>query len=259
MNESHLWKKIQALEQQFETARKQSNIDLMMDVATEYLDLKKGIMVQSLDSSVIRTYSRDERRIVRQIVTHDLSFPLNSVVMMVMKLNYPDITPQEVHLQTFNESELEDLSSEHFYSWYSGLDYVQDLIDLGSVVVSAEIDGHLCWYVSEIRSSYVFQQYLAVAVLCRTLLESTIRAIGIRKELIPEEYDTFQFYRDYPPSKLISTVLKGEIKRKVHDQYNELSEIIHGFETVDRDEALAFMTKTFDFVEKMWDYNFDEK
>jgi hypothetical protein len=258
MNDITLVKKIAAISVQFLAALESKDIKSFVNTLSTYADLKKQLITQTIESGIIITNSVEERNLLRMVVRNDNSFPLNTALDNLSEFTKESDSASEP-FELITNLDLEELSEEYFYSWYSGWSYVETLIDLGSVVVNAEMDDHLHIFVSDIRNSYAFQQYHGVAVLCRTLLEASIRSIGLKTERLSQAIDKQQLYDDYPPKKMIHTVLKGTLANKIYRFYRDLCEVVHGFRIVRREESLEIMKRTFAYVEQMWDYNFNKE
>ncbi len=103
--------------------------------------------------------------------------------------------------------------------------------------------------------SYAFQNFNAVYSLCRTILETAMRDVGIRIGEIQTLKDDREFYKEYPPRKLINTVSSGRLRDKIHDLYSELSSLIHGYKTVTEETAKNALKETLMITQELYDKN----
>lgn len=259
MNSRSLIKKLQALTAQYESTKESGDVMGMVGLIFEFRDLRVELIDLSISSGVIKTETDQERALVRAVIKDDPSFPLNSALTVLFEKILPHNFNGTAAPEIFSQEAFQDLAEEHFDSWFSSWGYISAMMQVGSIVVHADVDEHLKTIVDEIKQCYAFEQYHAVVILCRTLLETSMRSIGVRQGEITEDYDTQKFYDNYPPSKLFEIVSKGLFRKELSKIYYEISEIVHGLESVDNREAVEVMKKTFSYVERMWDYNFDNE
>lgn len=147
---------------------------------------------------------------------------------------------------------LDEGALEEFYSFFNPYDYYKRLVDGGIVVTPVDIPGDIRILLDEARSCYGFKHFNAMTALCRSAIEMTLRDIGIKTGKVSEIRDTLVFYQEYPPSKLIHLVTKGDLQRKTKLIYGKLSEAIHGFKIVDADEAKNDLNRTLKIVSSLY-------
>ena len=154
-----------------------------------------------------------------------------------------------------NEDEIDNLGSEYFYSWFSHYEYIKSLYEIEVLIVDIEIPDNLKRFVNEIRKCYAFQQYNAANSLCRTILEITMRDVGIRIGEIhwPKDGDTKNFYKKYPPNIIREKVSNGndKLKKRIEVLYYELSSHIHGY----KNNVNISIKETLLVIQDIYDYN----
>ena len=169
----------------------------------------------------------------------------------------------------------EDLIYQEFYDWYGPYDYIHGMRVAGTILIhSDELPEHFDRITSTIKQSFAFQQYLAVAVLCRTALEVALRdlykKLGFTTKRTPEHniakehFDkirsaTGNIYLDqFDPSPrdlryLICRLPEFEIYKEDLDKlYGDLSRIVHGSTIVKKNKAEEFMKETYWIIHEMY-------
>jgi len=132
----------------------------------EWVEVKKQIKLLTFDRSVlsIPDFENKKIRMVLQKVSLGEKLPLENI--------FSGTEFEKIFAINLECDEIEHLESNLFYSWFSGNDYVKELYNVGSLIVSVgDIPSSLLKFVDELRSCYVFQRYLAVYSLCRTVIE----------------------------------------------------------------------------------------
>jgi hypothetical protein len=112
--------------------------------------------------------------------------------------------------------------------------------------------GTISRFVDEAKNCYAFQQYNAVYLLCRTILESCVRNICVRRRLITPRQSNpipIEKYRWYD---LKDAVAKGALKRQIGDLYSDLSSLIHGRKVASSKEAKAAFESTLKTVHALY-------
>ena len=153
----------------------------------------------------------------------------------------------------FDDTTLEKLGSELFYSWYSHQEYVRALGELRPLVLRSaapESIERLTW---QVKQCYAFQQYDAAYALCRTLLEASIRDICVRCRLFPDLGEDVILFGKYRWSQLRDEVSSGLLRDKLNDLYARLSAVLHARRTVDADEARETFEETLKVIEWMYE------
>ena len=158
---------------------------------------------------------------------------------------------EKVSLEALDDSEIEQLGSDLFYSWYSHYEYIETLYDIGSLIVSITIPEALKTYVSEARSCFAFQQYNAVYGLCRTILESAIRHSCERKGYLKRGGNVVDI-ESYKPAELINKAAKGDLRDRVKDIYSKTSTLLHGRKTIKSEDAKKMFRDTLKAVQDLY-------
>ena len=103
------------------------------------------------------------------------------------------------------------------------------------------------------RYCYAFAQYLAVYSLCRTILETSIRDICIRKRIIQPNKDKVIDYSKYRIFEdMIYKVSSGNLKNELVGIYKDTSFLIHGHKTIDNKKAREMFKRTIKAVENLY-------
>ncbi|MCH8525067.1 MAG: hypothetical protein LAT52_10990 [Balneolales bacterium] len=173
---------------------------------------------------------------------------------------------------------LDELASQHFYSWFSGYDYVEGILEIGAIVLRVDkIPAEMTENLHEIRNCYAFQQYLAVCVLCRALIEITLRHIcqlegffdpehrnfsttrGLFERKAKSEQRDYKIPEDYmmQPADLRYLLNTDnsfkKFKDPIADLYSQLSRVVHGNKTVSKKESKAFAKKTLKLIHDLYE------
>ncbi len=96
----------------------------------EWLEVKKQIRLLTFDKPIlsIPDSENQEIRMILQKINLGEKLPFESIFSG---------TELEKFIETdLEDSEIEDLESDLFYSWFSGYDYVKDLFSVGSLILS---------------------------------------------------------------------------------------------------------------------------
>jgi len=149
-----------------------------------YIALIKEIKTVLLEEDVPVITDLDAREIVQKM-TLGAQLPLEEAL--------EEFSKRDPALRQFLRGELdfeddweeiEKLAIDHFYSWFSGIDYVTALYETGVLVVGfPDIPPHLKEYVAEARRCYALQQHLAVTGLCRAILEISLNDLHHAREI----------------------------------------------------------------------------
>lgn len=168
---------------------------------------------------------------------------------------------------------IEELSAELFFSWFDPYDYIEDLYEVGSLVVSAgRLPDYLEGLVNEMRHCYVFKQYHATCSLCRTVLEVSIRDIFEMQGLDDPHSDNYlyveqrisrsnrRWFMDDPDPSLAQMIgmlclLRPfrPLKRELRDIVSRGNELIHGNRSVTREEAEYMLRKTLRSIHELYE------
>lgn len=220
--------------------------------ASEFARLRREMRSIQIDTSVIEVMDPEVREILRNMLSNERSFEVERRIEFVDSIMVPK---GFASFEALTEDEIEQLGSKYFYSWFSHYEYIQSLYEIESLIVGISVPDELKRFVWEVRDCYAFQQYNAVYSLCRTMLEVAMRDIGERTDKIQRPKNDREFYREYPPRTLINITSKGRLRGKIHNLYDELSSLIHGYKTIKSTEARATLRKTLVIVQELYDSN----
>ncbi len=183
----------------------------------EYVDTKVKIKTALIDYPVAKIHDHLAKNVLIKIGQGE-SFQADNIIKMLESQSQ-----EKVSLEALDDSEVEQLGLDLFYSWYSHYEYIEALYDIGSLIVSITIPETLRTYVSEARSCYAFQQYNAVYGLCRTILESAIRHTCERKGFIKKRGNVVDI-ESYRPAELINEAAKGNLRDRMKDIWGHCCE-----------------------------------
>ena len=211
----------------------------------EYVNTKVKIKTALIDFPVAKIHDHLAKNVLSKIGQGE-SFQADNIIKMLESQSQ-----EAVSLEALDDSEIEKLGSDLFYSWYSHYEYIEALYDIGSLIVSITIPETLRTYVSEARSCYAFQQYNAVYGLCRTILESAIRHTCERKGFITRGSNVvdIEFYK---PAELINKAAKGNLRQRLKDIYSKTSTLLHGRKTIKSEDAKKMFRDTLKAVQDLY-------
>lgn len=243
-----------------------------MESLESYIKIKREIREYFLEKSVdlLPDDSSDESRSYIQRILNGEKTNLERLF---------EGTPFEELLHDgYDLSKLDDLASDHFYSWYNGYDYIEGVLEIGAIVLRVEkIPNEMADYLNQMRSCFAFQQYLAVCVLCRTLIEITLRHIcklegffnpehlnyRIKYTLYQRKADkdgrNFKIPEDYlmQPSDLRYLLNTNNHFKKFREPiaqlYSDLSRVVHGNRTIKKEECKTLAKKTMQLIHDLYE------
>lgn len=177
---------------------------------------------------------------------------------------------------TFDE--LDDLAAKHYFSWYSHYEYVSGMLEVGALIARADdTPAEFGSFLQEMRQCYAFQQYLAVCVLCRTVIEIALRHLcqlegffnpehqnyGITTSYYErkarEQKRSFRIPEDYQmqPADLRALLDRSSYFKKfrspIGDLYADLSRVVHGNRTISKSEAKNFARDTLQLLHDLYE------
>lgn len=254
----------------------------MSDLEKDLLDLieineslekslgEKGILMRDDFYKRVRAFLKFKDRIKSVVASHsaieidhpdarqmlqELSSGKKFIADRVVEIG-AEISGEEIDIETIMDHDvLESLVSDELYSWFDPYGYIKELIRIGSMVTGVSVPKILKRFLDDARQCYAFQQYNGVYSLCRTILEASMRDVGLRSGKIQRPANDRDFYKEYPPRKLINSVSRGTLRRRVHDLYSDLSSLIHGYRTVDKDTAKSTLKETLKIVQQLYEKN----
>jgi histone H3/H4 len=211
----------------------------------EYVKIKKRIKITLIDNPVVKVSDPAAQDILKKINQDD--FQADRLIRILESQS-----DEPVSLAGLDETEIEELGSDLFYSWYSHYEYIEALYDIGSLIVGISIPKSLNSYVSEARSCFAFQQYNAVYGLCRTILESAVRHTCERKGLLRRTGANVIDFESYKPSELIYKAAQGKLRERLKDIYSNTSTMLHGRKTINSKDAKAMFRNTLEAVQDLY-------
>ena len=196
--------------------------------------------------------SASTRAMIQDILLTGKS-PIDRVFEETALAEFFDYTPES--------DNLEEMTLEHFLSWFSHYDYVYAILETAALVLKSDkLPDDLSKFLSEIRQCYAFQQYLASILLCRTSLELGLYHKCIAEGRIPEYNPSKKTYvEDFvPPFSIMReklTILGDfeDFDLPLRDLYHELSRYIHGQHHANKDTARDLLTRTFQLLHDMYE------
>ena len=169
----------------------------------------------------------------------------------------------------------DEISWDIFFEWLCPAFYVRDLKRAGTLIVESDSLPIIFDRVtSTIKQCFAFQQYLAVAAMCRTALEVVLRdlyvKLGFTTKRSPEHnmaksyFDRLKidkkkkYINQYDPSPRDYRILICKLPEfeKYHDDlntiYGDLSSVVHGNSNISKDDAEEFVKETFWIIHEMY-------
>ena len=152
---------------------------------------------------------------------------------------------------------------------------IEDLRKAGALIIKSDSEPeNFGRIISTIRECFAFQQYLAVAALCRTALEVVLRdlyqKLGFTTKKTPEHAIAKTYFDEikrltgkaYPnqfdpsPRDLRYLICRlpefEEFKEDLDTLYGDLSRIVHGSSTVNKIKSEEYMKETFWIIHEMY-------
>jgi len=223
----------------------ESNTDELFKSLQGYVNVKK-IKTVLIDHPIVRVHDHTAQDVLKKLSQGE---PLQADNLVRILEAQSD---ESVSLDGLDDSEINELGLDLFYSWYSHYEYIEALYDIGSLIVGISIPAALTSYVSEARTCYAFQQYNAVYGLCRTILETAVRHTCERKGLIKKSSANVIDFESYRPSELINKASRGELRVKLKDIYRNTSAMLHGRKTINSDDAKRMFRDTLKAVQELY-------
>jgi hypothetical protein len=214
-----------------------------------YLAYKKSIKKKLAILPVVSFDSKQYKTYAKAIQNNELLYLDKKIEKIKDKEFFKSIYED----QELNFDELYEIGGIYFPS---SAEIMANLLEISSVLTTIEISEDLRQFIDEARDSFAFGKYNAVYALCRTILETALRDIGIKKGLIKKVRNSKQFYDEYPPYKIIEEISPQHLTIKIKGLYDRLSSLIHGFNTVDRKTSQKTLFETLKIVEELYDKSF---
>src|SRR5205814_1236002 len=106
--------------------------------------------------------------------------------------------------------------------------------------------------VAQARACFAFQQFDAAYGLCRTVIEASVRDICVRKKVLPELAQNVIPLERHSWAALRRMVSSGELEERLRILYADLSVLLHGRRSVERDEARQAFQRTLEVIEDLY-------
>jgi len=242
-----------------------NNFESLYNTVVEFADVKRELRLMSqIDLSTIKISDPYLRNILIDLQKGKKVFKsdkfikfFNEMITNNLRRKSPEDQHPEIDLNEITFEEMDIYGDHNFDAWMSRYDYIEGLLEVQALIVNVSIPDKLDKFVNEARNCFAFQQYNATYSLCRTILETAMCDIGIRKGKIHRpDTNSRNFYYEYPPKKLMEIVSeKGWFKKRIRDFYSDLSSLIHGYKTADRSDAINVLRKTLDLVQELYEHN----
>ena len=242
-----------------------------------YKDLKKDILLSLFENPIHimdSKYFYDVRKNLQKLTLNGDPFlpEIENVdekkaegIAMIKKLLDVELTSEEY----------KKYGEEHFYSYFSGEEYAENLIKSQLLILRAgKVPKELGHFANEIRSCYAFQNYTAAFTLCRTLLEISVVNIYDLNKL--NLYDTkfaeptIEYFNsknrgstieNYVPDlfdriKILAKLPKFEkLESQLHDVRILGNSIVHGNRIATWKSSTKMIQKTFNLVHNLYEVN----
>lgn len=228
-----------------------ADFDSMVDAIEKYAFMRKQIKLQLNNKPVAKISHPDAKEVLRKISEGE---KLRADQLIIALENHASV---DVSMLDFVDSELDELASDLFYSWFSPQDFVSASLEAGSLVASINVPDTLKAYVDEAKRCYALQCYIAVYSLCRTILETAVRDICIRRKLVRATVGNCEPMEKHRWSDLRNKVTVGSpaLSRQLDDFYRDLSCLIHGNKTVTSKDALNAFKSTIKIVHVLYNHH----
>lgn len=169
---------------------------------------------------------------------------------------FTEVQGKRIGEDIIDKDRLEEIAwGDILFSWWSPYGYIEDLIQIGVLVIGIPVPKTLERFVSEARECYAFQQYNAVYSLCRTIIETAMKEVALQSGKIRRLRDDKEFYLEYPPHTLINKVSRDHRQKRLHDLYDEISSLIHGNKTINKKVAESTLKETLELAEYLYEHN----
>ncbi len=212
----------------------------------EFGDLKKSIKILLLDRPVITIHDRVAEEVINKIKSEE-DFETERIVKI-----WETYTKEKFNLSELDYDDMDDLSNDLYSSWFSQYDYIENLYEIGSLMLRVTVPDILKEFVAEARRCYAFEQYNAVFSLSRTILEISLRDLCMRKGLIRKGVNRVTYLEKHKVKDLIDKTFSGKLRENIWGIYNRTSYLIHGNKTVTAGEAKSTLIDTLKTIERAY-------
>lgn len=239
--------RLEQLDQRVVQALIEGDMESLVATIGAYIELRTKMKKLLLDKPVVAITNGNAAEVLRKIGS-GRGLRSDKVIDRLAVRNSEDLSVDE-----FDDVELEVLGSELFYSWFNHHEYIRALAELRPLVVSGTVPESVARLNWQVKQCYAFQQYDAACVLCRTLLEASIRDICERCKLFPDLAEHAAIYEKCSWGQLRDAVSSGLLNNKLHELYGRLCEVIHARRVVTAEEAHAAFRETLEAIEQLYE------
>lgn len=225
------------------------SFDKLLSLVAEFVEKKNKIRTDFAGQTHVVIDDINLRKLMQKI-RNDEKFNADKIFEFFEKQSGESYNIKELDWNT-----IENICSSELHSWFRERDYVENMIDIGILIIGTSIPENLDYFLNEAKQCYAFQQHNAVYSLCRTILETAMRDIGLKTGKINRPQNDKDFYREYPPRKLINSVSFGKLREKIHNFYSEISSLIHGYKKINSCEARESLINTLKIIEELHELN----
>ena len=160
-----------------------------------------------------------------------------------------------------DETDLEEIGTQELYSWMCHVDYARGLFKAGALIVNCgALPANLKDFLHETRQCFAFQQYNAVAALCRTMIEVAARDIAARckpPQGVSGNVLQFNDERHKSLNEIINSVTHrpefSHLREPLHRLRQSANPIVHGGRTVDETVASQTLRETLRVIRQLYE------
>jgi hypothetical protein len=234
------------LDKQLIRAFMENDAGSLPEVIGKYLDARQRLREELVDETVVSVADDRASGVLRKVIS-GTGLPSDK---LIRRLLGADWTPDAA----IDEAVIDELGAELFYSWFSHSEYVAGLAELRPMVIRSDASPPVQNIVKQIKRCYAFQQYDAVIVLCRALIEVCIRDICARKNLFPTISADVVLLEQYRWSDLRRKVSSGALEGRLRNLYHGLSIVVHGRRPVPviQEEARKRFEEALELIEDLY-------
>lgn len=238
-----------ALDRRVVRALVESDWDALKTALDAYEKLRRDIRSHLLDQPAVSVADADAVAVLRRITTGE-GLPTD---MLIKHLR--SVSGEEKAFSEFSDDDLDKRGSELLYSWFSHYEYVSGLAELRPLVLTGSVGDSVSRLVRQVKNCYAFQQYDAAYGLCRVVIEASVRDICVRRKLFPDLGENVVLFEKFNWSQLRDKVSSGVLRERLGRLYSDLSAVLHGRKTVEKDEARRAFEETLQVVEELYNAN----
>lgn len=224
----------------------EGDTDDLGEALGSYMALRQDLRKKLLDRAVATVEDAAAAKVLRKL-TSTIGLPSDEIMNRLKRYSESDADDSE-----FDKEELWHLGSNYFYSWYSHEDYVKALAELRPLIHENDVPDSVSKLLHQVRDTYAFGLYQATYALCRTAIEVAIRDVCVRRSLFPDLGKETVLFEKYHWSRLRDKVSSGMFRERLKKHYHELSMVLHGRRTVEKEDAQNAFKNTLEIVEQLY-------